>query len=68
MGTAKQPTWTGDQNLPLHRQGLTVLGTPLGTPQYVEQELRDVETKHETLVERILLMEDLQAAWLLLSL
>ncbi len=67
IGTADQPAWTGNQDLPQDRQGLMVLGTPLGTRQYVEAQLRHIERDHEQLLERILQMEDLQCAWLLTS-
>ena len=31
--------WRGDPQLPLHKQGLTVLGVPVGQPEFVVAEL-----------------------------
>eukprot|EP00439_Symbiodinium_sp_Y106_P066962 s895_g11.t1 len=36
-GYSEEPVWTGDWALPRDRQGLVVLGTPLGTDEYVPE-------------------------------
>ena len=58
--------WRGDHTLPPERQGIRVLGTPLGSPQFVSKELEKVATNHQVLLDRIPHVQDLQSAWLLL--
>ena len=58
--------WTGDWSLPRDRQGLLVLGTPLGTDEYVHGVLAAKRAEHERLLTRIPGVPNLQAAWLLL--
>ena len=59
--------WVGDQTLPPEEQGLQVLGTPVGSPDYILAALRRVTAKHATLFERIGAVPDLQTAFLLLT-
>ena len=66
LGRANDPCWVGDRYLPTDRQGLLVLGTPLGHEAYVQFQLRQKQQDHALLLERIPLVPDLQAAWLLL--
>eukprot|EP00973_Karenia_brevis_P057876 8055966-Karenia_brevis.AAC.1 len=66
MGTAEQPAWTGDHNLPSSKQGLMVLGTPVGTTAFIEAKMREVAEDHSKLLHNISAMNDLQSAWLLL--
>ena len=56
----------GATALPLENQGLLVLGTPLGSPEFMERELGKVASKQQVLFDRILHVSDLQCAWLLL--
>ena len=58
--------WRGDQTLPCSQQGMKVLGTPLGHPEFVSAQLRQVSECHRVLFERIPSVSDLQAAWFLL--
>ena len=58
--------WVGDWTLPPSAQGLQVLGTPIGSAQYVQHALTEVRTKQDLLLHRIPWVENLQAAWLLL--
>ena len=58
-GDAHEPVWVGDWSLPPVRQGLTVLGSLLG------HDLQSKRAKHDRLLQRILHLDDLQAAWLL---
>ena len=58
--------WFGDHALPLAERGIRVLGTPLGHWSYVEAQLRSKAQSHRVLLERILAIQDLQSAWLLL--
>ena len=60
--------WRGDLSLPTSKQGLKVLGVPVGHPEYISTELTATAEEQSLLFERIPLVEDLQAAWLLLSL
>ena len=57
--------WRGSE-VPCHQQGLKVLGTPLGHPEFVRQFLEKVTTKHDLLLSRIPAVHDLQSAWLIL--
>ena len=59
-------TWVGDRALPPEQQGLTVLGAPVGTEQYVQQFLQNTLRSHRPLLEQLPDIQDLQAAWLLL--
>ena len=50
--------WCGS-GLPLDKQGIKVLGTPLGHPQFVEAHLNKKIAVQEVLLERILAVPDL---------
>ena len=58
--------WRGDPELPEVEQGIRLLGTPLGHPVFVEDQLARLTTSHRVLLERIQLVNDLQVAWLIL--
>ena len=49
---------------PVEEQGIKILGTPIGHPEYVRRFLFSVD--HQTLLNGIPLIGDVQAAWLLL--
>ena len=66
-GDAHEPVWVGDWSLPPERQGLTVLGSPLGHDAFVAHHLQSKRTEHDRLLQRIPHLDDLQAAWLLLQ-
>ena len=51
---------------PSDKQGVKVLGTPLGHPQFVEAYLCKKIAAQEVLLERILAVLDLQSSWSLL--
>ena len=38
--------WRGCADLPVHQQGIRVLGTPLGQPEFVVEQLREVSQSH----------------------
>ena len=57
---------SGETDLPPAQQGITVLGTPLGHPSFVQGHLEKKAAEQRTLMERIPLVRDLQSAWLLL--
>ena len=59
-------TWVGDPGLAPERQGLMVLGTPLGSAAYVQAALRSTRQEHDLLLDKIPGVHDLQSAWLLL--
>ena len=48
-----------------HQQGIKVLGTPLGQPDFVAAQLEMLSAKHRTFVDRSPVVDDLQCAWLL---
>ena len=66
-GDAREPVWVGDWSLPPERQGLTVLGSPLGHDAFVAHHLQSKRAEHDRLLQRIPHLDDLQAAWLLLQ-
>eukprot|EP00973_Karenia_brevis_P091361 12407097-Karenia_brevis.AAC.1 len=67
IGTADDPAWVGGANVPVQRQGLLVLGVPVGHPEYIRRHLDEQRREHDILLERLQSMESLQAAWLVLS-
>jgi hypothetical protein len=67
LGTREDPAWRGDHALPAEMQGMTVLGVPVGSPEFIQEQLRIVQQKHTDLLDKIVQMDDLQSAWLLLS-
>ena len=58
--------WRGDTSLPTLRQGLLILGTPVGHDDFVKEHLRSRREKHDVL-QRIPAVPNFQAAWLLLT-
>ena len=58
--------WKGDDRLPAAQQGLKILEIPVGQPEYVRKFLEEKAHEHHTLFQRIPVVEDPQAAWLLL--
>ena len=58
--------WRGSEALPPCRRGIKVLGTPLGHQDFVTAQLEMLTAEHQTLLCRIPLLHDVQAAWLLL--
>ena len=59
--------WRGDQDLPESKQGLKVLGVPVGHEEFVKAQLGMKSMEHLRLFQRIPAVEDVQAGWLLLS-
>ena len=58
--------WRGDLGLLHEEQGAKILGTPLGHPSFVRSQLATLSAKHEQLISKILHIQDLQCAWILL--
>ena len=58
--------WKGDSSLPRECQGIRVLGAPIGTPEYVADQLAHNSREQETLFTRIPTVQDTQVCWLLL--
>ena len=58
--------WRGGDGLPPSQQGIKILEIPVGQPEYVQQFLEEKSDEHRTLFQRIPMVEDPQAAWLLL--
>ena len=58
--------WRGDPSLPSSAQGVKVLGTPLGHPDFVRAHLRSSTEAQRVLMQRIPSIPDPQGAWLLL--
>ena len=57
--------WRGS-DIPTADQGIKVLGTPLGHPDYVTRHLQRVEQEQQVLLDRIPSISDVQSAWFLL--
>ena len=57
--------WKGS-DIPTAEQGVRILGTPVGHPDFVSTFLQKVLNEHAVLLSRIPLLEDLQSAWALL--
>eukprot|EP00973_Karenia_brevis_P090932 12405089-Karenia_brevis.AAC.1 len=53
VGISDDPVWVGDPELPPERQGLHILGTPLGHDAYVRARLRSIRQDHNVLLDRI---------------
>ena len=56
----------GDTQLLVAQQGVVILGVPIGSPDFVRQQLEDKSAEQDLLFQRIPLLEDTQACWLLL--
>ena len=52
----------GSEDLPSHRRGIKVLGTPLGHQDFVRAQLEMLSAYHHTLLARIPMVEDVQSA------
>ena len=52
--------------LPPSEQGVMVLGTPVGHWDFVKGKLEALSTEHQSLLEQIKHIGDVQSAWLLL--
>ena len=59
--------WRGNPELSADRQGVVVLGAPVGHPEFVSRVLEQKTQEHSTLLERIPAVQDLPSAWVLLS-
>ena len=59
--------WRGNTQLQTSRQGIKILGTPIGHEDFVRTQLTARRTDHDVLLDRIPAIPDLQAPWLLLS-
>ena len=57
--------WRGSM-VPIDRQGIKLLGTQLGHPDFVARHLQSVVQEHRVILDRIPRVKDLQSAWLLL--
>ena len=58
--------WRGS-GVPTEQQGMKILGTPLGHPDYVRRHLGELAEEQRLLLERIPRVKDVQGAWLLLA-
>ena len=63
-GNPSARVWRGSM-VPTDRQGIKLLGTPLGHPDYVARHLQSVVQEHRVILDRIPRVKDLQS-WLLL--
>ena len=59
--------WRGDHEIPVSEQGMKVLGAPKGRDEYTTRFLEKKSEKHDILFQRIPMVPDVQASWLLLS-
>ncbi len=47
LGTAEGLSCVGDRTLPAHRQGLVVLGAPMGSPEFAQTSLHEARREHD---------------------
>ena len=59
--------WKGDQDIPVSQQGMKVLGVPVGRDEHATRFPEEQSEHHDALFQRIPLVPDVQACWLLLS-
>ena len=59
------PVWRGS-DLSTFQQRVRILGTPLGHPDFVRAQLECSSTSHQTFLERIPTVPDVQSTWLIL--
>ena len=57
--------WRGS-GVATERQGIKILGTPVGHPDFVRKHLADLADEQRVLLERIPRLQDVQGAWFLL--
>ena len=58
--------WRGDTALPSEDQGVRILGTPLGHPDYVRAQLQSLSATHDQLIAKVPTLPDLQCVWMVL--
>ena len=61
------PGWRGNPSLPTFEQGFKVSGVTFGHPDFIKRFLQRKIDEHRVLLERIPIIPDVQAAWLILS-
>ena len=59
--------WRGDHEIPASEQGMKVLGAPMGRDEYTTRFLEKKSEQHDILFQRIPMVPDVQASWLLLT-
>ena len=58
--------WRGNGDIPTTKQGLKILGCPLGHHDFVQDQFSKLSDGHYVLLRRIEMVENLQSAWFLL--
>ena len=58
--------WVGDAALPAEHRGVVVLGSPIGTPEFVQKSCADRLSDQQDLLRKLGELPDLQCAWVLL--
>ena len=61
-----QDVWVGNTALPPQARGLTVLGAPIGSNEFIQAQLHTALEQHQHLLQRLPELEDVQSCWLLL--
>ena len=56
----------GAEELPMHQRRMQVLDTPLGHTEFIKAQLEMLTAEHQTLLDRIPLIEDVQSGWSIL--
>ena len=62
----EHPCWTGNWAIPAAQQGVVVLGSPIGSREFIATKLAQRLEEQDRLLSRIPLVPNLQSAWLLL--
>ena len=68
QGADAERVWVGDHALPREDQGVVVLGSPVGTPEFAEKHGAKKLEEAVNLMDLVAQVPDLQCAWVLLSL
>ena len=66
MAAPEAKLWFGDLEDRPEERGIRVLGTPLGSDEFVRVQLQLTVDSHRLLLDRIPAVQDLESAWLLL--
>ena len=62
----EHPCWTGNWAIPAAQQGVVVLGSPIGSREFIATQLAQRLEEQDRLLSRIPHVPNLQSAWLLL--
>ena len=62
-----EDVWVGSPSRPAGQRGIMVLGSPIGTPEFVRAQCAEKRADQQRLLDLLPALPDLQCAWALLS-